>query len=114
MTKARAAGNITRHPRVVSPVPPFSTVAEAVAEIAAGRMVIVVDDEDRENEGDLTMAAQACTPEMVAFSRKYASGVICVPMTSERLQQLALPQMVQRNDAPLGTAVSGTRAARER
>src|SRR5881296_2851018 len=60
-------GKITPHPRVVSPMPPFSTVDEAVAEIAAGRMVIVVDDEDRENEGDLTMAAQACTPETVAF-----------------------------------------------
>src|SRR2546422_4472385 len=113
MTKARAAGKITRHPRVVSPVPPFSTVDEAVAEIAAGRMVIVVDDEDRENEGDLTMAAQACTPEMVAFIRKYASGVICVPMTSERLEQLELPQMVQRNEARLGTALSVTVDARE-
>src|SRR5216117_2508560 len=113
MTKARAAGKITRHPRVVSPLPPFSTVDEAVAEIAAGRMVIVVDDEDRENEGDLTMAAQACTPEMVAFIRKYASGVICVPMTSERLEQLELPQMVQRNEARLGTAFSVTVDARE-
>src|SRR2546425_6400310 len=114
MKTARATRKITRHPRVVSPLPPFSTVDEAVAEIAAGRMVIVVDDEDRENEGDLTMAAEACTPETGAFIRKYASGVICVPMTSERLQQLQLPPMVQRNDAPLGTAVSGTRAARER
>src|SRR6266581_4516963 len=113
MTKARAAGKITRHPRVVSPLPPFSTVDEAVAEIAAGRMVIVVDDEDRENEGDLTMAAQACTPETVAFIRKYASGVICVPMTSERLEQLELPQMVQRNEARLGTAFSVTVDARD-
>src|SRR3989475_78545 len=113
MKKARAAGKITRHPRVVSPLPPFSTVDEAVAEIAAGRMVIVVDDEDRENEGDLTMAAQACTPEMVAFIRKYASGVICVPMTSQRLEQLELPQMVQRNEARLGTAFSVTVDARE-
>src|SRR5712691_8435888 len=113
MTKARAAGKITRHPRVVSPVPPFSTVDEAVAEIAAGRMVIVVDDEDRENEGDLTMAAQACTPEHVAFIRKYASGVICVPMVAERLEELDLPQMVVRNEARLGTAFSVTVDARE-
>src|SRR5438309_9607091 len=113
MKKARAVGKITRHPRVISPLPPFGTVDEAVAEIAAGRMVIVVDDEDRENEGDLTMAAQACTPEMVAFIRKYASGVICVPMTSERLEQLELPQMVQRNEARLGTAFSVTVDARE-
>src|SRR3977135_764157 len=76
-------------------------------------MIIVVDDEDRENEGDLTIAAEACTPEMVAFMRKYASGVICVPMTSERLQQPELPQMVQRNEARLGTAFSVTVDARE-
>src|SRR2546428_13635179 len=99
MKKARAAGKITRHPRVVSPLPPFSTVDEAVAEIAAGRMVIVVDDEDRENEGDLTMAAQACTPEMVAFIRKYASGVLRVPMTSERLQQPHPPHRGDRHRA---------------
>src|SRR4030088_385658 len=104
---------IALHPRVVSPQPPFSTVDEAVAEIAAGRMIIVVDDEDRENEGDLTLAAEACTPEIVAFLRKYASGVICVPMTSERLEQLELPQMVQRNEARLGTAFSVTVDARE-
>src|SRR5438876_1854068 len=113
MKKARAPGKIARHPRVVKPLPPFGTVDEAVAEIAAGHMVIVVDDEDRENEGDLTMAAPACTPEMVAFIRKYASGVICVPMTSERLEQLELPQMVQRNEARLGTAFSVTVDARE-
>src|SRR5947208_5400335 len=113
MKTARATRKITPHPRVVSPMPPFSTVDEAVAEIAAGRMVIVVDDEDRENESDLTMAVQACTPETVAFIRKYASGVICVPMTSERLEQLELPQMVQRNEARLGTAFSVTVDARE-
>ncbi|MGH2492951.1 MAG: bifunctional 3,4-dihydroxy-2-butanone-4-phosphate synthase/GTP cyclohydrolase II [Candidatus Limnocylindria bacterium] len=104
---------MTPHPRVVSPQPPFSTVDEAIAEIAAGRMIIVVDDEDRENEGDLTMAAEACTPEMVAFIRKYASGVICVPMISERLEQLDLPQMVQRNEARLGTAFTVSVDARE-
>ena len=119
MRKASTSKGITRskkitpHPRVVSPQPPFSTVEEAIREIAAGRMVIVVDDEDRENEGDLTMAAEACTPELVAFIRKYASGVICVPMTSERLEQLELPQMVQRNEARLGTAFTVSVDARE-
>ena len=76
------------YPRVVTPKPPFTTVDEAVAEIAKGRMVIVVDDEDRENEGDLTMAAESITAEDVAFIRKYASGVICVPMTADRLGEL--------------------------
>ena len=113
MKRAGATKKIARHPRVVSPEPPFGTVDEAIAEIAAGRMVIVVDDEDRENEGDLTMAAQACTPQTVAFIRKYASGVICVPMTSERLEQLDLPQMVQRNEARLGTAFTVSVDARE-
>src|SRR6266540_4029582 len=64
-------------------------------------------------QGDLTMAAQACTPQTVAFIRKYASGVICVPMTSERLEQLDLPQMVQRNEARLGTAFTVSVDARE-
>ena len=119
MKKASAAKRvgrskkITPHPRVVAPAPPFSTVAEAIAEIAAGRMIIVVDDEDRENEGDLTLAAEACTPEAVAFIRKYASGVVCVPMTSERLEQLDLPQMVQRNEARLGTAFTVSVDARD-
>ena len=111
--KKTKRSKITRHPRVVSPQPPFSTVEEAIAEIAAGRMIIVVDDEDRENEGDLTLAAEVCTPEMVAFIRKYASGVICVPMTTERLEQLDLPQMVVRNEARLGTAFTMSVDARE-
>jgi len=111
--KVTRSKKIMPQPRVVSPVPPFSTVEEAIAEIAAGRMIIVVDDEDRENEGDLTMAAEACTPETVAFIRKYASGVICVPMISERLEQLELPQMVQRNEARLGTAFTVSVDARE-
>jgi len=101
------------HPRAVAPEPPFTTVDDAIAEIANGRMVIVVDDEDRENEGDLTMAAESVTPEHVAFIRKYASGVICVPMISERLEQLDLPQMVARNEARLGTAFTVSVDARE-
>lgn len=76
-------------------------------------MVIVVDDEDRENEGDLTMAADSITAEHVGFIRKYASGVICVPMTAERLSQLDLPQMVARNEARLGTAFTVSVDARE-
>ena len=101
------------HPRVVSPEPPFTTVDQAIAEIAKGRMIIVVDDEDRENEGDLTMAAEAITPEAVAFIRKYASGVICVPMTAEHLDTLSLPQMVALNEARLGTAFTVSVDARE-
>src|SRR6185503_5661992 len=113
MARGSARGRITPHPRSVSPVPPFTTIDDAVEEIAKGRMIIVVDDEDRENEGDLTMAADSITPEAVAFIRKYASGVICVPMTAERLEQLHLPQMVERNEARLGTAFTVSVDARE-
>jgi 3,4-dihydroxy 2-butanone 4-phosphate synthase/GTP cyclohydrolase II len=113
MPARKSKGKITPHPRLVTPAPPFTTVDDAIAEIAAGRMVIVVDDEDRENEGDLTMAADSITAEHVGFIRKYASGVICVPMTVERLAQLDLPQMVARNSAPLGTAFTVSVDARE-
>jgi len=102
-----------RIPRLVKPATPFNTVPEAVGDIARGRMVIVLDDEDRENEGDLVMAAEAATPETVAFIRRYASGVICVPMTPERLEELDLPQMVMRNEARLGTAFTVSVDARE-
>jgi len=102
-----------KRPRVVAPNGPFASVAEAIDDIRRGKMVIVVDDEDRENEGDLTMAAELARPEDVAFIRKYASGVICVPMTTERLQELELPQMVTRNEARLGTAFTVSVDARE-
>jgi 3,4-dihydroxy 2-butanone 4-phosphate synthase/GTP cyclohydrolase II len=98
---------------VVEPAGPFASVTEAIDDIRRGKMVIVVDDEDRENEGDLTMAAELVSPEDVAFIRKYASGVICVPMTVERLQELDLPQMVSRNEARLGTAFTVSVDARE-
>ena len=112
MTTKRKAKRIP-HPRIVAPEAPFTTVDQAIAEIAKGRMIIVVDDEDRENEGDLTMAAEAITPEAVAFIRKYASGVICVPMTAEHLDALSLPQMVALNEARLGTAFTVSVDARE-
>jgi 3,4-dihydroxy 2-butanone 4-phosphate synthase/GTP cyclohydrolase II len=98
---------------VVAPASPFASVAEAIEDIRRGKMVIVVDDEDRENEGDLTMAAELVGPEDVAFIRKYASGVICVPMTAQRLRELDLPQMVSRNEARLGTAFTVSVDARE-
>ena len=113
MPARKARGRIQPLPRLVSPKPPFITVDDAIDQIAQGRMVIVVDDEDRENEGDLTMAADSVTPEDIAFIRRYASGVVCVPMVSERLEQLDLPQMVERNEARLGTAFTVSVDARE-
>jgi 3,4-dihydroxy 2-butanone 4-phosphate synthase / GTP cyclohydrolase II len=76
---------------------PFSTVPEAIDEIARGRMVIVVDDADRENEGDLIVAAEKITPETIAFMVRYTSGVICMPVMGERLDQLHIPLMVAAN-----------------
>jgi len=82
----------------------FNTIEEALEEIRKGRMVIVVDDEDRENEGDLTMAAELVTPEAVNFMTKAGRGLICVPLTAERLEQLRLPLMVTENTSPYETA----------
>jgi 3,4-dihydroxy 2-butanone 4-phosphate synthase/GTP cyclohydrolase II len=81
----------------------FCSIKEAVAEIRNGKMIIVVDDEDRENEGDLVMAAEKVTPEAVNFFTKYGRGLICVPLMPERLEKLELEAMVQRNTALHGT-----------
>jgi 3,4-dihydroxy 2-butanone 4-phosphate synthase/GTP cyclohydrolase II len=86
----------------------------AIAEIRAGKMVVVLDDEDRENEGDLVMAAEKVTPEAVNFMRKEGGGLICVSMTPERLDALQIPNMVNDNTAPLGTAFSVSVEARGR
>ncbi|OGK80928.1 MAG: bifunctional 3,4-dihydroxy-2-butanone 4-phosphate synthase/GTP cyclohydrolase II, partial [Candidatus Rokubacteria bacterium GWA2_73_35] len=91
---------------------PFATVEEAIEEIRAGRVVVVVDDEDRENEGDLVMAADRVTPEAVNFMAKYGRGLICVPLTAERLDELKISMMVQDNTAPMGTAFTVTVDAR--
>ena len=83
---------------------PFASIEEAIEVIRAGRMIIVVDDEDRENEGDLTIAAQKITPEAVNFMARLGRGLICMPMTAERLDQLELPLMVNQNTTVLNTA----------
>ncbi|WP_136526037.1 bifunctional 3,4-dihydroxy-2-butanone-4-phosphate synthase/GTP cyclohydrolase II [Geomonas ferrireducens] len=81
-----------------------SSIEEAIEEIRAGRMVILVDDEDRENEGDLTMAAQCVTPEAINFMARFGRGLICLTMTTERCDRLDLPPMVQDNTSSFGTA----------
>ena len=73
---------------------PFALIEDAIAAISEGEMVVVVDDADPENEGDLIMAAEFATPEKIAFFLSHTSGVICVPMTGERLDALDLPPMV--------------------
>jgi len=83
---------------------PFNTIDEAIEAIKNGEMVIVVDDEDRENEGDLVMAAEKATPESVNFMATYGRGLICLPMTQTRLNQLGIDQMVDNNTDTLHTA----------
>jgi 3,4-dihydroxy 2-butanone 4-phosphate synthase/GTP cyclohydrolase II len=82
----------------------FTSIEGAIEEIRAGRMIVVVDDEDRENEGDFLMAADKATPEAVNFMAKHGRGLICVPMLGDRLEALQISMMVQDNTAPLGTA----------
>ena len=87
---------------------PTATIDEAIAAIAAGRMVIVVDDEDRENEGDLIVAAEYASPEVMAFFVRHTSGLICASITSERADELDLPLMVARNTESQRTAFTVT------
>ncbi len=92
---------------------PFTDVPGAVAEIRAGRMIVVVDDEDRENEGDLTLAAEHVTPEAINFMAKYGRGLICLTLTEERADHLRLFPMTQQNSSRFGTAFTETIEARE-
>ena len=87
---------------------PFDRVEDAIADIRIGRLVIVADDEDRENEGDLVGAAQLATPEMINFMVKHARGMICVPITQERADGLGLYPMVEQNQDYMGTAFTVT------
>ncbi len=82
----------------------FNTVDEAVDDVAAGKMVILVDDEDRENEGDLCMAAEKITPEAINFMSKYGRGLICLSLVPERVEELKLPMMTDDNTSAFGTA----------
>lgn len=88
----------------MSPSAPFTDVPTALEEIRAGRMIVLVDDEDRENEGDLTLAAEKVTPELINFMAKYGRGLICLTMTEERIDQLRLGPMSQENTSNFGTA----------
>jgi len=98
---------------VSSAVTPFATIEQAVEDIRNGKMVVVVDDPERENEGDLVIAAQFATADAVNFMATHARGLICLCLTAERCDQLGLPPMTQRNEAPLGTAFTNSVEARE-
>jgi 3,4-dihydroxy 2-butanone 4-phosphate synthase/GTP cyclohydrolase II len=92
---------------------PFATIEEAIDDIRRGRMVVVCDDETRENEGDLTMAAQFATPETINFMAKEGRGLICLTLTGERCDELGLNLMAAKNEAPLQTAFTVSVEARE-
>jgi 3,4-dihydroxy 2-butanone 4-phosphate synthase/GTP cyclohydrolase II len=92
---------------------PFASIEEAIEEIRAGRFVVVVDDEDRENEGDLTIAAQFVTPDAVNFMATHGRGLICLCLTPERCDELGLRQMTDQNEAQFGTAFTVTIEARD-
>jgi 3,4-dihydroxy 2-butanone 4-phosphate synthase / GTP cyclohydrolase II len=91
----------------------FASVEEAIQDIRNGRMVVVVDDPDRENEGDLVVAAEFATDEAINFMATHARGLICLCLTGERCEELGLPQMTPRNEARLGTAFTVSVEARE-
>src|SRR6202790_1030557 len=89
-----------------------ATIPEAIEEIRAGRMLVVVDDEDRENEGDLTIAAQFVTPEEINFMRKEGGGLICLALTPERCDELGLDLMAAKNESAFETAFTVSIEAR--
>ncbi|MDQ3639506.1 MAG: 3,4-dihydroxy-2-butanone-4-phosphate synthase, partial [Actinomycetota bacterium] len=87
---------------------PFSPIEEVIEDIKNGKMVIVCDDEDRENEGDLTMAAELVTDEDINFMATYGRGLICLPMSGEIVDRLEIPEMVQHNHSRMGTAFTAS------
>jgi 3,4-dihydroxy 2-butanone 4-phosphate synthase/GTP cyclohydrolase II len=93
--------------------PPFSTIEEAIEDIRDGKMVVVCDAEDRENEGDLTMAAQFCTPDAINFMATHGRGLICLALTGERCDELELDLMAAKNESPFQTAFTVSIEARE-
>ncbi|HUV56306.1 MAG TPA: 3,4-dihydroxy-2-butanone-4-phosphate synthase, partial [Dehalococcoidales bacterium] len=91
----------------------ISSIAEAIEDIKAGKFVIVIDDEDRENEGDLAIAAEKITPEAINFMAKHARGLICLPIIGERLDELEIPLMVNKNTSNFSTAFTISVEAKE-
>ena len=93
---------------------PFCSIPEALDELKAGRMIVLVDDEDRENEGDLVIAAEQVTPESINFMVKHARGVVCLALTNEKCDRLQLHPQTDVNTAQLGTAFTVTVDAHKR
>src|SRR5213080_2629594 len=102
-----------RNPTEIKQKSPFATIEEAIEDIRRGRMVIVCDDENRENEGDLTMAAQFATPEAINFMAMHGRGLICLSLTGERCDELGLDLMAAKNESPFNTAFTISVEARD-
>ena len=96
------------------PHSPFARIEDAVTAIRAGKMIIIVDDADRENEGDLMVAAEKVTPEAINFMARYGRGLVCLSMTPERLEELDIPLMVSQNSSRFDTAFCVPIEARDR
>ena len=111
--RAARANPLSTMSRVTTETRVFAPIEDAIEDIRQGKFVVVVDDEDRENEGDLTIAAQFATPEAVNFMATHGRGLICLCLTEERCDELGLPPMAEHNEAPLGTAFTVTIEARE-
>src|SRR5919198_4687972 len=105
---------IRKSSRNRKPKSPFASIEDAIAAIRDGRMVIVVDDADRENEGDLTIAAEKITPDAINFMARYGRGLICLSMTPERLDELEIPLMVSQKNSRFDTAFCVSIEARGR
>src|SRR3954462_12674667 len=106
-------GTIQRMATELEKQAPFATVEEAIEDIREGKFVVVVDAADRENEGDLTIAAQFATPEAINFMATHGRGLVCFCLTEERCEELGLRQMTDRNETPFGTAFTISIEARE-
>ena len=102
--RRQKTGGPAKGPKAVRRQGPFAPMCEAIDAIRAGQMIIVVDDEDRENEGDLTIAAEKVTPDAINFMARFGRGLICLPMTAERLDELEIPMMVRENTSRFETA----------
>lgn len=109
---SRVLGGDERRP--IAQAPKFAEIENALRELRSGRMIVIADDEDRENEGDLMIAAEMVTPEVINFMATHARGLICLAMTGERLDELELGPMVLHNTANLGTAFTVSIDARGR
>src|SRR5881397_2876102 len=113
-TKQQAEDDVKKLQIAKKTKTPFARIDEAVEAIRAGQMIIIVDDADRENEGDLTIAAEKITPEAVNFMARYGRGLICLSMTPERLDELEIPLMVSQNSSRFDTAFCVSIEARGR